>query len=98
MSKTNKKFTEDYKKEIVKLITELGKKPVDVAKDIGVTPTSIRRWIQSYSTHGEAAFSGKGNLRPDDAAQRALEKENKDLKEENAILKKAMAIFSRDVR
>jgi transposase len=73
MSKNNKKFTEDYKKEIVKLITVLGKKPVDVAKDIGVTPTSIRRWILLYSTHGEAAFPGKGNLRPDDAAQRALE-------------------------
>ena len=32
-------FTDDYKKEIVRLITELGKKPVDVAKDIGVTAT-----------------------------------------------------------
>lgn len=97
MSNKNK-FTEDYKKEIVKLVTELGKKPTDVAKDIGVTPTSIRRWVKQYSIHGENAFPGKGKLRPEDAEQKRLEKENKDLKEEIAILKKAMAIFSRDVK
>lgn len=91
-------FTDDYKKEIVKLITELGKKPVDVAKDIGVTATSVRRWVKQYSDHGEAAFPGKGNLRPADAELKALEKRNKDLQEEIAILKKAMAIFSRDVK
>lgn len=38
---SNKKFTEEYKKEIVKLVTELNKKPTEVAEDIGVTPTSI---------------------------------------------------------
>ncbi|SCZ11536.1 transposase, partial [Alkaliphilus peptidifermentans] len=81
MSNKNK-FTEDYKKEIVKLVTELGKKPTDVAKDIGVTPTSIRRWVKQYSLHGEDAFPGKGKLRPADAEQKRLEKENKDLKEE----------------
>jgi transposase len=61
-------------------------------------PTSVRRWIKLYSTHGDVAFPGKGNLRPADAEQKALEKENKELKEEIAILKKVMSIFSRDVR
>jgi len=98
MSSNNKKFTEDYKKEMVKLVTELGKKPSEVAKDIGVTPVSVRRWVRQYSIHGDDAFPGKGKLRPADAELKALEKENKDLKEENAILKKAMAIFSRDVK
>jgi transposase len=98
MNNNKPKFTDDYKKEIVKLITELGKKPTEVARDIGVTPTSIRRWVSLYSTHGDTAFPGKGNLRPEDAKQKALEKENKELKEEIAILKKAMGIFSRDVR
>ncbi len=41
MSNKNK-FTDEYKKEIVKLVTELGKKQTDVARDIGVTPTTIR--------------------------------------------------------
>ena len=92
------RFTVEYKKEMVKLVTELGKKPTEVAEDIGVTPTTIRRWIKQYSTYGEDAFPGKGKLRPKDAEQKRLEKENKDLKEEIAILKKAMGIFSRDVK
>lgn len=96
--KAMSKFTEEYKKDIVKLVTELGKKPVDVAKDIGVSATAVRRWVKQYSEHGEDAFPGKGNLRPADADQKALEKKIKDLEVENAILKKAMAIFSRDVK
>ncbi len=40
---TKKLFTSDYKKEIVKLVTELGKKPKEVAEDIGVNPTTVRR-------------------------------------------------------
>ncbi len=94
----NKNFTEDYKKEIVKLVTELGKKPADVAQDIGVSAVTVRRWVRQYNDHGDDAFPGKGNLLPADAEKKALEKEIKSLKEENAILKKAMAIFSRDVK
>ncbi|GAA0177155.1 hypothetical protein SH2C18_04340 [Clostridium sediminicola] len=41
-------FTADYKKEIIRLITEQGKRVSDVAKDIGVTDVTIRRWIKQY--------------------------------------------------
>lgn len=92
------KFTKEYKKEIVRLVTELGKSPKDVAADIGVTDKTIRTWVKEYTTHADDAFPGKGNLHPLDAEKKKLERENKDLKEENAILKKAMAIFSRDVK
>lgn len=94
----NKRLTDDYKKEMVKLVTELGKKPAEVARDIDVSATTVRRWIRQYQDHGEDAFPGKGNLRSSDAEQKALEKENKELKQEVAILKKAMAIFSKDVK
>jgi len=61
-----KKFTPEYKKEIIKLITERRKKVTKVAKDIGVTSTSIRRWIKQYSEYGKNAFPGEGNLRSED--------------------------------
>lgn len=44
-----KRFTPEYKEEIIKLVTERRKKVGEVAKDIGVTSTSIRRWITQYS-------------------------------------------------
>ena len=95
---TKNRFTSDYKKEIVKLVTELGKKPSEVAEDIGVTATTVRRWIKQYSIHGDDAFPGKGNLRPADEELRELRKRAKDLEEENVILKKAMAIFTKHVK
>jgi len=93
-----KRFTPEYKEEIIKLVTERKKKISEVAKDIGVTSTSIRRWITQYGEYGKDAFPGKGNLRAEDDKIRKLMRDNIDLKEENEILKKAMAIFSRDVK
>ena len=94
----SKRFNREYKEEIVRLITELGKKPSEVAEDIGVSATTVRRWVNQAKAHGADAFPGKGHLRTPDAERKAFEKQIKDLKEENAILKKAMAIFSRDDR
>lgn len=94
MSK-RKQFSPEYKKEIVRLITEQGKKIKEVAEDISVSQTSLRKWVKQYGEHGEQAFPGKGNLRPEDEELRKLKKELANLKEENDILKKAMAIFAR---
>jgi transposase len=94
-SKYHKKFDPEYKKEMVRLVEELGRSPADVAKDIGVTATSIRRWVKQYGVHGDAAFPGKGNLHPANEAMRKRDKRIKELEEENAILKKAMSIFAK---
>ncbi|WP_415466922.1 transposase [Clostridium saccharoperbutylacetonicum] len=51
-----KEFTVEYKREIIRLITEEGKKVSDVAKDIGVTENSIRMWHQQY---GENVFNDR---------------------------------------
>ncbi len=95
---TPSKFTSEYKKEIVRLVNELGKKPAEVAKDIGVTATTVRRWVRQFNENGNQAFPGKGNLTPEDEERRKILKRVHDLEEENAILKKAMGIFSRDAR
>ena len=41
-SKYHKQFDPEYKREMVSLVEELGKSPADVARDIGVTATSVR--------------------------------------------------------
>ena len=58
---SGKKFTNDYKKEMVRLVTDLGKKPAEVAEDIGVSATSVRRWVRQYSIHGEDAFPARAS-------------------------------------
>lgn len=93
-----REFSVEYKKEIVKLVTEQGKKATHVAKDIGVSEVSIRRWVKEYGIHGNNAFPGKGKLRPDDEELRIIKKRMADLEEENAILKKAICIFTKPAK
>lgn len=51
--------------------------------------------MKEYGTHGNDVFPGKGNLRPEDEEIRIMKKRMADLEEENAILKKAICIFTK---
>jgi transposase len=71
---------------------------IQVAKDIGVHANTIYKWVQQYKDNPDDAFPGKGHLKPEDEELRKLRRRNADLEEENAILKKAMAIFTKHPR
>jgi transposase len=92
-----KNHTEEYKKEIINLVTKQKKKVTDVAYSIGVDPSTINKWIRKYKEYGNEAFPGKGNLRTEEKELKKLHNKIKDLEMENEILKKAMAIFSKGV-
>ncbi|WP_346888827.1 transposase [Clostridium sp. UBA1056] len=51
-----REFSVEYKKEIIKLITEQGNKVSLVAKDIGVSEATVRMWVKEYGTHGVDAL------------------------------------------
>ena len=78
-NKYNKRFEENYKREIVRLVDELGKSPTQVAEDIGVTPQTIRTWVRKFGKDGSDAFPGKGRLHPADEELRQMKKAIKDL-------------------
>ena len=86
-----KRFKPEYKENIIKLVTEHKKKMNEIAKDIGVTSTFIRRWIAKFSENGKDVFPNKGKLRDEEDKIRKLMRENIDLKEENEIFKKRSA-------
>lgn len=92
---SQRRFTPEYKEEIIKLVTEQGKRVTHVARDIGVSEATVRGWVKKYKEHGENAFPGSGNLRPEDEEIRKLKKRLADIEEENAILKKAIRIFTK---
>ena len=94
-SKFHKKFDDEYKREIVRLVEELGSSRKQVAEDIGVTPQNVRKWVKKLGKSSSEAFPGKGKLPPADEALRQKKKKIKDLEEENLILKNAMAIFTK---
>lgn len=50
---TKRSFSVEYKKDIIKLVTEQGRKASHVAKEIGVSEGAIRKWVKEYGVHGE---------------------------------------------
>ncbi len=90
-----KRFDQQFKEEAVRLVLELKRQVVAVARELGIHENTLYKWISQYKKHKENAFPGSGNLRPEDEENRRLRKMVADLQEENAILKKATAIFAK---
>lgn len=90
-----KRYDKHFKEEAVRLVLELERPIAAVARELIIHETTLHKWVRQYKAHKENAFPGSGNLLPEDAETRRLKRMIADLQEENAILKKATAIFAR---
>ena len=88
-------FTTEHKKNAVKLVTEKGLPVSTVARDLDIHPQLLHQWRKKYYQKGESAFVGKGNPKLEDAELKKLQKKLAEVEEERDILKKALAVFSR---
>lgn len=98
MTKKRRTFTEQFKSDAVKLITEQGYKASEAARNLGIDVSVLRRWKQSLEAHGNHAFPGKGHMTPEKEELLRLRKEVKRLEMEKEILKKAAAFFASESR
>ncbi len=89
-------FDKDYKLMAVNRVKESGKSVTEVARELDLSPNTLHGWINKFSKHGNAAFPGSGHLHEADEELHKLRKEIMDLREENAILKKAAAYFAKN--
>jgi transposase len=96
--KSRRHFSNEYKRNAVKLVTEKGLPVGKVARDLDIHPNMLHMWRKLLFDKGKDAFVGKGNPKPEDAELKRLRKELNDVKEERDILKKALAVFSRQDR
>jgi len=63
---------------------------------MGIHPNTLYNWIRQFSAKPAEAFPGKGNLASEAEVIRQLKRDVERLKTEREILKKALAIFSKD--
>ena len=91
-------FTRQFKIDAVKLVTEQGYKLSEAARNLGIDPSVLRRWKTQFETEGSDAFPGKGHMTPEKEELARLRKENKRLRMERDILKKATAFFAKESR
>jgi transposase len=92
MSSTNNRYDEEFKAHAVKMVVEKGRSVSTVAKELGVSPPAIRRWVK-LSTQGEDSTAKR--LAELERENRKLKKELSDTKETVEVLKKSVAIFVR---
>jgi len=90
-----KVYTEEFKREAVRLATERGN-IAQAARDLGISDNTLQGWKSQLQQTPDNPFPGNGN--PRDAEMAQMQRENARLKEEVEILKKAVGIFTRPPR
>ncbi len=96
MTQKRKHYSKQFKIDAVKLVTEQGFNVSEAARNLGIHHSSLRRWKRQLESDGNQAFPGKGNLSTEKQELDWLRKENKRLRMEREILKKATAFFAKE--
>jgi transposase len=98
MNKERRVFDTTFKLEVVKLIKEQGVSVDQVCTDMSIGATAVRRWVKQVEAE-QLGNSGIGKpLTVEQQRIRQLELENRQLKSDNDLLKKASAFFARELR
>ena len=93
-----RKFTREFKVEAIKPVVEGIKSLRQVSQELDIKRSVLQRWRDEYLADPEQAFPGSGQLKPDEAEIARLKRELKQTQMERDILKKAIAIFSKEPR
>ena len=95
MSKNGKRYDQQFKKDIIRLIQEENRSVSSVVKDFGVNEQTVRNWLKANI---DCQDSEKSEIAALKAQLRAKDKEIADQQMTIDILKKATAIFVQDNR
>lgn len=93
-----RKYTQEFRQEAIKLITEQGYSQAEAAKRLGIPHANLSRWISDLRGNKVINMSVKKGkmLNAEQKELEELRKENKRLKLEREILKKAAAFFANE--
>jgi len=90
-----REFSDEFKARTVQLIESSGKSLNEICRELDLTPSAVRRWVaQAKVDSGERA----GLSSPEREELARLRRENRVLREEREILKKAAAFFAQETR
>lgn len=93
--KARRIFTTEFKAEAVKLVIEGGVGIAQVASDLGISDSGLRKWVEQAKVNAGQGPAGVLTTEEHKELLR-LRRENKTLRMEREILKKATAFFAKE--
>ena len=88
-------FSTEFKHDAVELVRSSGKSIASVARDLDLTESALREWVRQADVD-DGRRDGLTTAEREELAR--LRKENRTLREERDILKRATAFFAREIR
>ena len=93
--KNRRTFTPEFKAEAVRLVVAEKRTVASVAKSLGIWGTSLTTWVDQAKVDGGGGTQGElTTIERQELAQ--LRRENRQLKQDRDILKKAAAFFAKE--
>ena len=91
--RTNRPYPPEYRAEAVRLVRELDRTPREVAADLGCSEEALRNWLKQADL--DAGRRTDGLTTEEREELRRLRHENRVLRMERDLLKKAAAFFAK---
>jgi len=91
----SKKFDPAYKLQICQAVESGSATVPELSRETGINENTLYGWMKRYRENREKPFVGSGYILPENEEMVRLQRENKDLREEVEILKKAAAYFAK---
>jgi transposase len=93
---TNRRYTEEFKRDAVALVRSSGRPIAEVARELGITDTSLGNWIREVRERETPAEAAAAEAAAVEAAETArLRKRVRELEQEVEILKRFTAYWVR---
>jgi transposase len=95
MNKARPYYETSYKLEVAKMVVDQGLTQAQVCKDLSISQSALARWVRQYRAEARGESGIGSPLTAEQQRIRALEIEVRQLREDNALLKKASAFFAK---
>ena len=96
MKKERRTFSQEFKQEAVALVLDHGYSYAAAGRSLGINGNLVSRWKRQLEDEASEAFPGKGKRTAEQQRIHELETENRRLRMEKEILKKATAFFVKE--
>jgi transposase len=95
MNRHRRAFTREFKDEVVKLVLEEGRSIGSVCRELDLVNSAVRRWVQQAKIDRGAGPRGAVTTVEREELSR-LRRENRQLRMERDILKRAAVFFAKE--